>query len=249
MLVARLEDGASHASCRVRRRRRTLRRSAAQRGSRQCAATGLAAGRESRHVRHAAGLLLRLSHRRISAHIVLTVRAERSAGTAARCRCRAGSSIPAKPSNRRRCAKRTRKWACSTDRVRVLGALTPLDIPVSGFACIRSSASATRRPELTPADGEVARILEPAIDSLMAPDCVVRDATRARRRRDDRSRRFISKATKSGARPRWCWPNFSRCWAGRSPMHVVIRDSCRSRTEFDDNFAESALIRDRSVAP
>ena len=61
----------------------------------------------------------------------------------------------------------------STDLVRVLGALTPLDIPVSGFRLHPIVGVSERRPQLTPAAREVARILEPAIDSLMAADCVV----------------------------------------------------------------------------
>jgi 8-oxo-dGTP pyrophosphatase MutT (NUDIX family) len=68
----------------------------------------------------------------------------------------------------------------ATDLVRVLGALTPLDIPVSGFRLHPIVGVSERRPQLTPAAHEVARILEPAIDALMAPDCVVY----ARRARD-----------------------------------------------------------------
>jgi 8-oxo-dGTP pyrophosphatase MutT (NUDIX family) len=68
----------------------------------------------------------------------------------------------------------------STDLVRVLGAMTPLDIPVSGFRLHPIVGICERRPPLTPAAREVARILEPAIDALMARDCVVH----ARRARD-----------------------------------------------------------------
>jgi len=68
----------------------------------------------------------------------------------------------------------------STDLVRVLGALTPLDIPVSGFRLHPIVGVSERRPPLTPAAREVARIVEPAIDALMARDCVVH----ARRARD-----------------------------------------------------------------
>jgi 8-oxo-dGTP pyrophosphatase MutT (NUDIX family) len=68
----------------------------------------------------------------------------------------------------------------STDLVRVVGALTPLDIPVSGFRLHPFVGVSERRPPLTPHAREVARILEPGIDALMAPDCVVH----ARRARD-----------------------------------------------------------------
>jgi hypothetical protein len=53
--------------------------------------------------------------------------------------------------------------------VRVLGALTPLDIPVSGFRLHPIVAAAVERPALTPADGEVALILEVPIAELLDP--------------------------------------------------------------------------------
>jgi 8-oxo-dGTP pyrophosphatase MutT (NUDIX family) len=56
--------------------------------------------------------------------------------------------------------------------VRVLGALTPLDIPVSGFRLYPIVAARPARPRLTPADGEVAHILEIAIDELLHPGAV-----------------------------------------------------------------------------
>ena len=59
------------------------------------------------------------------------------------------------------------------DRIRSLGALTPIDIPISGFRLQPIVAAADERPELWPADGEVARILEPAVDSLMHPGRIV----------------------------------------------------------------------------
>ena len=57
----------------------------------------------------------------------------------------------------------------ATDEVRVLGALTPLDIPVSGFRLHPIVGVATKRPRLTPSDHEVARILEVDVDELMNP--------------------------------------------------------------------------------
>lgn len=53
--------------------------------------------------------------------------------------------------------------------VRVLGALTPLDIPVSGFRLHPIVAVSPSRPRLTPSDGEVARILEVDVDELLDP--------------------------------------------------------------------------------
>ena len=59
--------------------------------------------------------------------------------------------------------------ALTLDDVRVLGALTPLDIPVSGFRLHPIVAVNPTRPALTPSDGEVARILEVSLDELLDP--------------------------------------------------------------------------------
>jgi len=57
--------------------------------------------------------------------------------------------------------------ALPLDGARVLGALTPLDIPVSGFRLHPIVAARSSRPALHPADGEVARILQPALHELL----------------------------------------------------------------------------------
>ena len=60
--------------------------------------------------------------------------------------------------------------ALPLDTVRVLGALTPIDIPVSGFRLHPIVAAQLSRPRLTPSDGEVARILEVGVDALLNPE-------------------------------------------------------------------------------
>jgi len=60
--------------------------------------------------------------------------------------------------------------ALATTAVRVIGALTPIDIPVSGFRLHPIVAAAQTRPEMHPADGEVARILEVPLDHLFGPE-------------------------------------------------------------------------------
>jgi len=59
--------------------------------------------------------------------------------------------------------------ALPRDSVRVLGALTPLDIPVSGFRLHPIVATSETVPVLSPSDGEVARILEVPVDELLDP--------------------------------------------------------------------------------
>ena len=56
--------------------------------------------------------------------------------------------------------------------VRVLGALTPVDIPVSGFRLYPVVAALDRHPVLSPSDHEVAAVLEIALDDLLDPGCL-----------------------------------------------------------------------------
>ena len=66
------------------------------------------------------------------------------------------------------------------DHVRVLGPLTPIDIPVSGFRLHPIVGAADRPPRLQAADGEVAQILAVPLDDLLDPHRMVwRTATRA----------------------------------------------------------------------
>jgi 8-oxo-dGTP pyrophosphatase MutT (NUDIX family) len=55
------------------------------------------------------------------------------------------------------------------DGVRIIGALTPLEIPVSGFRLHPVVAAIDERPRLSAQDREVAEILEVPIDALIAP--------------------------------------------------------------------------------
>ena len=57
--------------------------------------------------------------------------------------------------------------ALAPGAVRVLGALTPIDIPVSGFRLHPVVGATPARPALAPADGEVASILEVPVEALV----------------------------------------------------------------------------------
>jgi 8-oxo-dGTP pyrophosphatase MutT (NUDIX family) len=59
--------------------------------------------------------------------------------------------------------------------VRVLGRLTPLHIPVSGYRLHPVVGIVDDRPEFVPAEWEVARILEVPVDDLADPDRVQRE--------------------------------------------------------------------------
>lgn len=57
-------------------------------------------------------------------------------------------------------------------RVRVLGRLTPLHIPVSGYLLHPVVGVTDERPELRLADAEVEHVIEPALDGLLDPGCI-----------------------------------------------------------------------------
>ena len=56
--------------------------------------------------------------------------------------------------------------------VRVLGELTPLHIPVSGYMLHPVVGVTDQRPELRLADAEVDQVLEPSLDTLLDPACI-----------------------------------------------------------------------------
>jgi 8-oxo-dGTP pyrophosphatase MutT (NUDIX family) len=105
---------------------------------------------------------------RDTAHIILTVRAQalRHGGQVS---LPGGVVDPGETFEQAALREAHEEVALALDGVRVLGALTPLDIAVSGFRLHPVVATVSRRPDLTPSDNEVARILEVAVDELLNP--------------------------------------------------------------------------------
>jgi 8-oxo-dGTP pyrophosphatase MutT (NUDIX family) len=132
------------------------------------------AGFNPARVRHAAGLLLVFpksaepAEQAEHAHVVLTVRADR---------LRHGGQIslpggvvePGETFEQAALREANEEVALPLEGVRVIGALTPLDVHVSGFRLHPIVAVTGSRPLLTPADAEVARILEVGVDELLDP--------------------------------------------------------------------------------
>jgi 8-oxo-dGTP pyrophosphatase MutT (NUDIX family) len=103
-----------------------------------------------------------------AAHIILTVRAEglRHGGQVS---LPGGVVDPGETFEQAALREAHEEVALALGGVQVLGALTPLDIPVSGFRLHPIVAIHRTRPNLTRSDGEVARILEVSLDTLLDP--------------------------------------------------------------------------------
>ncbi|HEX7139607.1 MAG TPA: CoA pyrophosphatase [Vicinamibacterales bacterium] len=122
-------------------------------------------------IRDAAGLLV-VFPRSSLAHILLTVRADR---------LRHGGqvSLPGgvvddgETFQEAALREAEEEVGLAPATVRILGPLTPLDIPVSGFRLHPIVGALARQPTLRASDGEVARILEIDLDHLVEASTVV----------------------------------------------------------------------------
>src|SRR5262245_2768805 len=117
-------------------------------------------------VRHAAGLLL-LFPDHDQAHIVLTVRADSLGRHSGQVSLPGGVVDPGETYEQAALREAHEEIRLPAGAARVLGPLTPIDIPVSGFRLHPVVPAAAARPALTPSDGEVARILYVPIEDLL----------------------------------------------------------------------------------
>lgn len=118
-------------------------------------------------IRHAAGLLL-LFPIDARAHVVLTVRAHTLGNHSGQVSLPGGVIEPGETFAQAALREAHEEIGLPLHVPRLLGALTPIDIPISGFRLHPVIASADQRHELRPADAEVARILEVPLESLAA---------------------------------------------------------------------------------
>jgi 8-oxo-dGTP pyrophosphatase MutT (NUDIX family) len=109
---------------------------------------------------------LRFLPDRDAAHIILTVRADglRHGGQVS---LPGGVVDPGETFEQAALREAHEEVALPLEDVHVLGALTPLEIPVSGFRLHPIVAMRASRPLLTASDSEVARILEVSVDDLL----------------------------------------------------------------------------------
>src|ERR1700720_3668355 len=132
-------------------------------------------------VRHAACLLL-LFPRDDRTHLVLTLRAETLGRHGGQVSLPGGAIEPGESFEQAALREAQEEIGLAPSGVQILGALTPLDVPVSGFRLHPIVAAAADRPALHASDGEGARILEVAVEQLIDPARLVWRTSK----RDDR---------------------------------------------------------------
>jgi 8-oxo-dGTP pyrophosphatase MutT (NUDIX family) len=115
--------------------------------------------------RNAAALLL-IFPVRDQAHIVLTVRSDTLGRHSGQVSLPGGAVEPGETFEQAALREAHEEVALALDGITVLGPLTALDIPVSGFRLHPIVAARGDQPSLSPADGEVAQILQVAIADL-----------------------------------------------------------------------------------
>jgi 8-oxo-dGTP pyrophosphatase MutT (NUDIX family) len=117
----------------------------------------------------AAAVLLLLFPVDDQAHVLFTVRSSHLPSHAGQVSLPGGSVEAGETIEMAALREAYEEVALDPASVRLLGRLTPLHIPVSGFMLYPVVGVADGRPDLRPSDAEVERILEAGLDELIDP--------------------------------------------------------------------------------
>jgi 8-oxo-dGTP pyrophosphatase MutT (NUDIX family) len=125
-------------------------------------------GRSPAESRAAAGLLL-LFPVAGRVHLLLTVRSSRLPSHAGQVSLPGGGVEEGETIEHAALREAHEETGVEPPRVRVIGRLTPLHIPVSGYVLHPVVGVTDERPEFRPADAEVDRLVEPSLEDLLDP--------------------------------------------------------------------------------
>jgi 8-oxo-dGTP pyrophosphatase MutT (NUDIX family) len=107
-------------------------------------------------------------------HVLLTVRSSRLPSHAGQVSLPGGAVEDGENVEQAALREASEETGVEPAAVRLLGRLTPLHIPVSGFVLNTVVGVAETRPDFKLADTEVDQILEPRLDDLLDPGAVRR---------------------------------------------------------------------------
>ncbi len=130
-------------------------------------------GRSPEESRPAAALLL-LFPAASPVHVLLTVRSNQLPSHAGQVSMPGGAVEKGESLEQAALREASEETGVDPAVVRVLGSLTPLHIPVSGFVLNTVVGVADARPAFRLAGTEVEQVVEPSLDALLDPDAVRR---------------------------------------------------------------------------
>lgn len=131
--------------------------------------TGWRPGEVPGEAREAAGLLLLYPDREGAARFVLTLRPRGLARHGGQVSLPGGVVEPGESVEDAALREAREEVGAGTEGIRILGRLSPLHVPASGFVIRTVVAVAGRALALFPSDGEVEAILEVPLDDLLEP--------------------------------------------------------------------------------